>query len=103
MATTNEPFAFEEDDIVTMRDLGQNAAKTIDRINESGRPALVTRHGRPQAAIIPLANAHIATTVLAHPDSALRKSVVAAEEELAKDGAISSADVAKALGLKPRR
>ncbi|MDH2388583.1 type II toxin-antitoxin system Phd/YefM family antitoxin [Streptomyces sp. HNM0663] len=102
MTASTPPFAFEEGDVVTMRELGQNAAKTIDRINESGRPALVTRHGRPQAAIIPLANAHIATTVLAHPDSALRKSVVAAEEEMASEGAVSSADVAKSLGLEPQ-
>ncbi|MFH8698864.1 type II toxin-antitoxin system Phd/YefM family antitoxin [Streptomyces chartreusis] len=100
---TVEEFAFEENDIVTMRDLGQNAAKTIDKVNETGRPALVTRHGRPQAAIIPLANAHMATTVLARPESGLRKSVVAAEEEMAEDGAVTSAAMARTLGLKPEK
>ncbi|GAA2767445.1 hypothetical protein GCM10010103_64870 [Streptomyces paradoxus] len=98
-----EPLAFEETDVVTMRELGQAPAKAIERINETGRAALVTRHGHPQAIILPLANARIATTVLAKTDSRLHKSVTAADEEMGTKGAVPASEVAQALGLKSPR
>ncbi|GAB2947677.1 hypothetical protein ACFMQL_10015 [Nonomuraea fastidiosa] len=42
--------------IYKMRDLNQRTAEVIQEINESGRPAIVTRHGRFVALISPLIN-----------------------------------------------
>ncbi len=39
-----------------MRELNQHTADVIREINESGKPALITRHGRFVAAIYPLAS-----------------------------------------------
>lgn len=42
--------------VYTMRELNQHTADTIEKINRSGKPAVVTRHGRFVAAIYPLAH-----------------------------------------------
>lgn len=43
-------------ELVTMRDLNQHTAATIEKINKSGKTAIVTRHGRFVAAIYPLSH-----------------------------------------------
>ncbi|MEV4751638.1 hypothetical protein AB0K21_35215 [Streptosporangium sp. NPDC049248] len=42
--------------IYKMRDLNQRTAEVIQEINESGKPAIITRHGRFVALISPLLN-----------------------------------------------
>src|SRR6516225_4079322 len=42
--------------VYTMRHLNQHTASTIEEINQSGKPAIITRHGRFVAAIYPLAH-----------------------------------------------
>lgn len=37
---------------VSMRDLARRASDVVEEVTRSGRPALVTRHGRPVAALI---------------------------------------------------
>jgi prevent-host-death family protein len=50
----------------TMRELNQNTAQVIDEINDSGRPAMVTKHGRFIALITPMRDAAIEEMVLSH-------------------------------------
>jgi antitoxin (DNA-binding transcriptional repressor) of toxin-antitoxin stability system len=52
--------------LVTMRELSQHTAQVIAEINDRDEPALVTRHGRFQAIIWPLANKKVESLVLAH-------------------------------------
>lgn len=40
--------------IYTMRELNQDTARVMQKINESGRPAVITRHGRFVALVTPL-------------------------------------------------
>ena len=40
--------------IVSIRDLGRNPSGVVDEVARSGRPALVTRNGRPVAALVRL-------------------------------------------------
>lgn len=42
--------------VYTMRHLNQHTASTIEEINQSKKPAIITRHGRFVAAIYPLAH-----------------------------------------------
>ncbi len=39
---------------VTLRELARNTASVIQGVQSSGRPALVTRNGRPVAALLPI-------------------------------------------------
>jgi prevent-host-death family protein len=56
--------AISRDRIYTMRELNQHTADVLQEINESGSPAVITRHGRFVAMIIPLANTNIESTVI---------------------------------------
>ncbi|MEU4235324.1 type II toxin-antitoxin system Phd/YefM family antitoxin [Nonomuraea sp. NPDC026600] len=42
--------------IYKMRDLNQRTAEVIQEINDSGKPAIITRHGKFVALISPLLN-----------------------------------------------
>lgn len=50
--------------IYSMRDLNQRTADVIREINDSGRPAAITRHGRFVAVIIPVAGKGVEAAVL---------------------------------------
>jgi len=52
-------YAISQDRIYTMRQLNQQTADVLREINERGETALITRHGRFIAAIVPLANTDI--------------------------------------------
>ena len=41
--------------VYTMTELNQQTARVLEEVNESGRPAVVTRHGRFLALLTPLA------------------------------------------------
>jgi antitoxin (DNA-binding transcriptional repressor) of toxin-antitoxin stability system len=64
--------------IVTMRELNQHTAAVLEEINRSGRPAVVSKHGKFVAMITPLAGRSIESLVLAG-DPELRDLV---QEEL---------------------
>ena len=40
---------------VSIRELQRNVSKVVDEVATTGRPALVTRHGRLMAALVPVA------------------------------------------------
>jgi antitoxin (DNA-binding transcriptional repressor) of toxin-antitoxin stability system len=51
------PASWVEDDnvlVYTMRDLNQQTARVFSRIEQTGKPAFITRHGRFVAVIRPL-------------------------------------------------
>jgi antitoxin (DNA-binding transcriptional repressor) of toxin-antitoxin stability system len=50
--------------VFTTHDLGRQAARLIREIENSGRPALITRHGRFVATITPLAPGQVESRVL---------------------------------------
>ncbi|WP_431842070.1 hypothetical protein [Calidifontibacter indicus] len=50
--------------IYTMRELNHETPRVIREINESGRPAAITRRGRFVALITPLANAGVESAAL---------------------------------------
>jgi prevent-host-death family protein len=51
---------------VTLRELARNTASVISAIEVSGRPALVTRNGRPVAALVPVNEAALEDWLLEH-------------------------------------
>jgi prevent-host-death family protein len=59
MARGRADYAISQDRIYTMRELNQHTADVLREINERRETALITRHGRFIAAIIPLASADI--------------------------------------------
>ncbi len=63
--------------IYTMRELNQDTAQVMRKINESGRPALITRHGRFIAMITPLLGKRVEGAVIA---SLLRESDVSSDQ-----------------------
>jgi antitoxin (DNA-binding transcriptional repressor) of toxin-antitoxin stability system len=52
--------------VVTMRELNQRTAAVLEEINQSGRPALVSKHGQYIAMITPLAKHSIESVVFAN-------------------------------------
>lgn len=48
----------------TMRELNQRTAEVIREINDSGKQAVITRHGRHVAIIVPVANELVEGAVL---------------------------------------
>ena len=64
---TESPRAQVGDDqalVFTMRELGQQAARIMTEVENSGKPALITRHGRFIAIITPLAPGQVESRVL---------------------------------------
>jgi antitoxin (DNA-binding transcriptional repressor) of toxin-antitoxin stability system len=51
--------------VYTMRDLNQQTARVISEIEQAGKPAFITRHGRYVATIRPLISGHVESRVLA--------------------------------------
>jgi prevent-host-death family protein len=59
--------ADDDDDalVYTMRDLNQQTASIMSQVEQTGKPAFITRHGRFVAMIMPLAPGQIESRVLA--------------------------------------
>lgn len=77
---------------VTIRELSRNASSVVDEVARTGRPALVTKHGAPVAAVIPLDAAELEDLALAKMPGFL-EDLVAAEEDLAAGRTRPAADV----------
>jgi antitoxin (DNA-binding transcriptional repressor) of toxin-antitoxin stability system len=50
--------------VYTMTELNQQTARVLEEINASGRPAVITRHGRFVAMVSPLAAGQVETAAL---------------------------------------
>ncbi|MGH2634143.1 MAG: type II toxin-antitoxin system Phd/YefM family antitoxin [Tepidiformaceae bacterium] len=49
---------------VTIRELSRNTGGVVDAVQQTGRPAFVTRHGRLVAAVIPISEAAMEDYIL---------------------------------------
>lgn len=57
--------------IITVRELARDTATVLREVNETGEPAIVTRHGRLVAMLAPLTNAQLELRALESISSAL--------------------------------
>jgi prevent-host-death family protein len=66
---------------VSIRDLSRNTSSVVNEVTATGRPALVTKHGKPVAAVIPFDETDLEDLVLSTaPEYA--EDLVAANAEL---------------------
>jgi prevent-host-death family protein len=77
---------------VTIRELSRNASSVVDEVARTGRPALVTKHGAPVAAVIPLDATELEDLALAKTPGFL-EDLAAAEEDLAAGRTRPAADI----------
>jgi prevent-host-death family protein len=77
---------------VSIRALSRNASGVVDEVARTGRPALVTRHGAPVAAVVPIDEGQLEDMVLARAPEYL-DDMVASAEDLAAGRTRSAADV----------
>ncbi|MGH9078124.1 MAG: type II toxin-antitoxin system Phd/YefM family antitoxin [Acidimicrobiales bacterium] len=77
---------------VGIRELANNTSAVVDEVARSGRPALVTRHGRPVAAVVPVDEEELLDYVLANAPEYVR-SMAEADAALARgERGVSLAD-----------
>jgi prevent-host-death family protein len=67
---------------VSIRELANNASGVISEVTASGRPAVVTKHGQPVAAVVPIDEDALEDFVLANAPEFV-EGRRAADEELA--------------------
>jgi prevent-host-death family protein len=65
---------------VSIRELQRDVSRVVQEVATTGRPALVTRHGRLMAALVPVAESDLEDFVLANAPE-----FVAAVQEAEKD------------------
>ncbi len=67
---------------VGIRDLARNASKVVEEVETTRRPALVTKHGKPVAAIVPVDHEALEDWILANAPEFV-EGMAAAEREYA--------------------
>lgn len=77
---------------ISIRDLGRRPSQVIDEVVRTGRPAIVTRHGKPVTAMVALDPDELDDFVLAHAPEYVR-STRAADADLRAGRARPAADV----------
>lgn len=82
---------------VSIRELSRNASGVVDEVAKSGRPAIVTKHGAPVAAVVPIDEGELEDMVLARAPEYLA-DMGAAEADLTAGHTRSAADVFDELG-----
>ena len=66
---------------ISIRELGRNPGQVIDEVVRTGRPAIITRHGRPVTALVAVDPDELEDFVLAHAP-AFARSRRAADADL---------------------
>jgi prevent-host-death family protein len=66
---------------ISIRELGRNPGQVIDEVVRTGRPAIITRHGRPVTALVAVDPDELEDYVLAHAP-AFARSRRAADADL---------------------
>lgn len=77
---------------VSIRELSRNASGVVDEVAKSGRPAIVTKHGAPIAAVVPIDEGELEDMVLARAPEYLA-DMGAADADVAAGRTRSAADV----------
>jgi prevent-host-death family protein len=70
-----------EDGIVSVRDLSHHTTQVLKAVEESGRPVLVSRHGRVVASLAPTTFRHVVDQMLGS-QADLRDSMTMADKTL---------------------
>jgi prevent-host-death family protein len=86
---------------IGIRELARHASKVVDEVQRTGKPALVTRHGRPAAVIVPVSSGELEDFILA-TDPEFVESRRQADEELKAGKTRSLASVLHELGWDAR-
>ena len=76
---------------VSIRELSRNASGVVDEVARSGRPAIVTKHGAPIAAVVPIDEGELEDMVLARASEYLAD--MGAAKDVAAGRTRSAADV----------
>ncbi len=85
---------------ITIRDLARRSSRVVDDVASSGRPAIITRRGKPVGALIAIDPDQLEDFVLGNaPEYAA--AMRAAEADLAAGRTRPIADVIEELGAKP--
>ncbi len=77
---------------VSIRELSRNASGVVSDVASSGRPAVVTKHGTPVAALVPINAGDLEDFVLATAPQYLA-DMTAADEDLRAGRTRNAADV----------
>lgn len=86
---------------VSLRDLARNTASVIQGIQRSGRPAMVTRNGKPVAALVPIDETALEDWLLAQA-SDITRMAANADPDL-EAGRRESAEWQRARGADTRK
>jgi prevent-host-death family protein len=78
--------------IVSIRELSRNTSGVVDEVARTGRPALVTKHGAPVVAVVPIEEGDLEDMVLARTPEYLA-DMTAADEDLVAGRTRAAADV----------
>ena len=83
---------------VSIRELSRNASGVVRDVAATGRPAVVTKHGVPVAAVVPFDAADLEDFILAKAPQYLA-DMAAADEDLREGRTESADDVFEELDL----
>jgi len=86
---------------IGIRELANRAGGIVDKVARTGRPALITKRGRPVAALVPLDEEGLEDWVLAHAPEFTR-SMAEADEDLVAGRTRSAFDVLDELEAAAR-
>lgn len=75
----------------SIRELARNASRVVEDVSRTKRPALVTKHGIPVAAVVPLSADEIEDLVLARAPEILQ-DLAAGEADITSGGTVSLHD-----------
>lgn len=78
--STAERLHLDEARIVTMRELSQKTSDVMEEVVQSGKPAVITRHGRFLAVLSPIQQEKVESFLLANLDEFLGIENYSAEE-----------------------
>ena len=65
---------------VGIRELARQASQIVEQVESTGRPALITRHGKPVAALVPIDEGELEDWILANAPEFVRARSEADDE-----------------------
>lgn len=86
---------------IGVRDLARNASAIINELEKTKEPALITRHGRPVAYILPVDSDQFEDFALANAPEFV-EGMAAADRELARGETTSPAEARRLLDADDR-
>lgn len=78
-----------------IRDLARQTSQVVDEVEKTGKPALITRHGKPVAALVPVDESELEDWILANAPEFVR-AMRSADREIASGQKGEALDVALA-------